>query len=470
MIKLILMLFLFLNIGNVFANTYIMKIEKTQGLSVIKGDAEEINKQAGTNGACGIAQDKYTEAEPSTQLCSTEYGNSAIILNGYTYSWNCLGSPESETNSRGNAVACKSYKDLPLSDYGVSFYRVYGTSLEVPYGEKTQISQLVDGNYTIASQNFVSLNISGGNLITLNQNSGSVYGTNTYAGYVISGIPNTASFTVVENTTPANVSMFGDKIYFNYAGKTIPTGGRIKIKMNLNESETSCGTMDQTYTSLNLSNMSEGLCSIGQVSNFSSTTNNYNWSCTLPSIGKSKSCTAYKNPVCGSDHGITLESAPTNFCSNGIASAYTQDQNGYYWTCSLNNKLDNCVAYTGVNLLNSSITAYRVAHSSLATPYQSRTITNATHILNQEYMVPIEDLFAYKIVDNNTVHLIQKKSGSYGATYTYNGYVLKLDKINNFEVLQNTTSIPIVQNGNDLYINYKGRSVSAGNVIILRIN
>lgn len=468
--KLIILILLILNINNIYAENYMFKIEDKSIYKVILNNDNNVNKEVGINGTCGLSQNKYTEEEPSNNLCETNYGNTNVSLNGYNYFWSCLGSPENESHLKGNDVSCMSYKNLPLSDYGINFYRVVG-SLESPSGnEFVRIPQLLEGNYTIPSGGFVSLNISANNIITLNQISGSFYGNINYNGYVISGLPIDTTFTVVENTTSVDVSSLGNKIFFNYAGRSVSSGGKIRIKINLNEGQPSCGTINETYTSTILSNSSNELCEMGQVSQFNNNTNSFNWQCYFPSINKNVSCVAYKNPVCGSDNSQALDNTPTNLCTNGTSSSVINNNGVYNWSCSLNNKIENCEAYSNLNLINDTITAYRVAHNSLSTPYLTRTITNNSHILNQEYIVPNEtDYFSYKIVNNNTIHLIQKKSGTYGSTVTYNGYVLKIPKINSFEIIQNTSSIPIIQYDNDLYINYKGRSVSSGTTIIIKI-
>lgn len=465
--KLIISILFIMNISNIQAESYIFKVGEKLDYKVVLSSDNGQNKQLGSNGICGEAQTLYTEEEPINNLCSTNYGNSIVSLNGYTYSWSCIGSPETETNLKGNDSNCISYKNLPLSDHSVNFYRVFGSSLETPYGSELQISQLSNGSYSIPNQSNVSLNISNGNIITLNQTLGSVYGDNTYSGYVISGIPSNSSFSVIENNTSVNVAMLGSKIFFNYSGKTVSTGGKITIKMNLNDSTTECGSLNNTYTSSNITSTTSGLCSIGQVAQFSNASDKFNWNCTLPSINKYVSCSAFKNPICGSSHGQSIENIPTELCSVGTPSVITENLNSFNWSCSLNNKVENCESSKGINLENSAITAFRIVSSF--NPYGTRIITNNTHVLNKEYIVPNEaNYFAYKIVNNNTIHLIQKSGGLYG-NYTYNGYTIRFDKINDYEVLQNTLSIPIIRNGKDLVINYNSRDIPTGNTIIIKI-
>jgi len=121
-----------------------------------------------------------------------------------------------------------------------------------------------------------------------------------------------------------------------------------------------CGYADN---GLYLSMPSSGLCSAGSATAVSKSGNQWNWNCNGSNGGTNDSCSAdvevvpAVNGQCGSSNNGTYQTQPRALCDEGTATAVTQSNDMWNWSCNGSNGGTNVSCQAELEVRTPSYTA-----------------------------------------------------------------------------------------------------------------
>jgi hypothetical protein len=274
------------------------------------------------NGHCGSALSGIFSVAPTSNLCSSGI-TGAVTRSGGTWQWNCGGS------GGGTDSAC--YANVATAP------PVTPTpNATIPTPSQTQ-SPVVNG--------------------VCGSSNGDLYASAPTNGLCSSGAPTSVSLVGSEWKWICS-GMSGGANVNCAAQKPAPTPTPVNGD---------CGT---AYNGFYKTAPTSGLCSIGTASAVTQVTDEWRWSCLGSNGGTNDSCFADVEVVsvvsgqCGSSNGGTYENQPTGLCTSGTATAVTQSNYTWLWSCNGSNGGTNstCQADVEIRIPSYTVTLTRTGN------------------------------------------------------------------------------------------------------------